>query len=293
MSFESLRQKYFVEAAELHELLRSPRPPVVLDVRNENGVANGRPEYEAGHIPSAAYVDLPTELVGARYEGSGAGPLPKVSDLQVRARAWGICEGDSVVVYDNVYGTKAARAWLVLRWAGVEDVRILDGGYAAWRFEGYEVSTDEPPVRPGDVRLSAGHLSVLDADGAAQIATDGVLLDARAGEQFRGSLVQGRRQEGHIPGAVSAPARDNLNDRGLLLDEGELRRRFAALGVDGGQPIGVYCGSGVAAAHELAVLSSLGVVASIYVGSFTAWSSDPARPVTIGSEGVPTTDATS
>jgi thiosulfate/3-mercaptopyruvate sulfurtransferase len=172
---------------------------------------------------------------------------------------------------------------LVLRWAGVDDVRILNGGFAAWREEGYDVSTDEPSVRPGDIRLTPDHLAVLDTDGAATVARDGVLLDARGAEQFRGSLADGRREGGHIPGAVSAPTRDNLDDRGRLLDEGELRRRFDALGVNDAHPIGVYCGSGVAAAHELAVLSSLGVVASIYVGSFTAWSSDPDRPVTIGS----------
>jgi thiosulfate/3-mercaptopyruvate sulfurtransferase len=282
MSARSQRAQYFVDASELRELLGGSTPPVLLDVRNENGVPDGRPEYETGHLPNAVYVDLPSELIGQRHEGSGAGPLPEVADLQVRARAWGISEGDSVVVYDNVFGTKAGRAWLVLRWAGVEDVRILNGGYAAWLAAGYEVSTQEPLVSPGDVRLSPHHLSVLDDDGAAKAAEVGVLLDARSGEQFRGSLVDGRREGGHIPGAVSAPARDNLDERGLLFDEEELRKRFDVVGADGSQSIGVYCGSGVAAAHELAVLSSLGLVASIYVGSFTAWSSDPVRPVTTG-----------
>jgi thiosulfate/3-mercaptopyruvate sulfurtransferase len=282
MSARSQRDEYFVDASVLRELLHGSQPPVVLDVRNENGVPDGRPEYAAGHIPNAVYVDLPSELVGQRDDRSGAGPLPDVTDLQARARAWGISNEDSVVVYDNVFGTKAGRAWLVLRWAGLDNVRILNGGYAAWLESGYDVSTEEPRVVPGDVRLSANHLLVLDADGAAALARDGVLLDARGGEQFRGSSVDGERSGGHIPGAVSAPTSDNLDERGLLLEEGQLRRRFEALGADGSQPIGVYCGSGVAAAHELAVLASLGVAASIYVGSFTAWSSDPARPVTIG-----------
>ncbi len=283
MSERSRRAQYFVEVAELRDLLRGPTPPVLLDVRNENGVADGRPEYEArGTYQARCTWIWRANWWGARHQGSGAGPLPEVADLQVRARAWGISTGDAVVVYDNVFGTKAGRAWLVLRWAGVEDVRILNGGYAAWREEGYEVSTDEPSVRLGDVTLSPNHLAVLDTNGAAALANDGVLLDARSAEQFRGSLVEGRLEGGHIPGAVSAPVRDNLDERGRLLDERELRRRFDALGVDGVHAIGVYCGSGVAAAHELAVLNSLGVVASIYVGSFTAWSSDPTRPVTTG-----------
>jgi thiosulfate/3-mercaptopyruvate sulfurtransferase len=282
MSARSQRDQYFVDASELRELLSGSQPPIVLDVRNKNGVLDGRPEYAAGHIPNALYVDLPSDLVGQRDDRSGAGPLPGITDLQVRARAWGISSGDSVVVYDNVFGTKAGRAWLVLRWAGIDDVRILNGGYAAWLDGGHVVSTEEPRVAPGNVRLSPDHLPVLDADGAAALARDGVLLDARGSDQFRGSSVDGRRTGGHIPGALSAPTSDNLNERGLLRDEGELRRRFETLGADGSRPVGVYCGSGVAAAHELAVLASLGVVASTYVGSFTAWSSDPARPVTIG-----------
>jgi len=282
MSANSQRAKYFVEASDLAELLQGPLPPIVLDVRNENGVADGRPRYAAGHIPTAVYVDLPSELVGPRDHRSGAGPLPDITDLQAQARAWGISNGDAVVVYDNVFGTKAGRAWLVLRWAGIDDVRILNGGYAAWLEGGYEVSAKEPRVAPGDVSLSPNHLPVIDADGAAALARDGVLLDARGGEQFRGSSADGRHLGGHIPGAVSAPTSDNLDERGLLLDEGELRRRFEALGVNGSRRTGVYCGSGVAAAHEVAVLASLGVMASIYVGSFTAWSSDPARPVSIG-----------
>jgi thiosulfate/3-mercaptopyruvate sulfurtransferase len=282
MSRLSPREHYFVGARELAALLATATPSILLDVRNANGVPDGRPDYEAGHIPGAVYVDLPTELVGRADDRSGAGPLPAVADLQARARQWGISQGDSVVVYDNVAGTKAGRAWFVLRWAGIEDVRILDGGYAAWRAAGLPASTETPDPPPGDVKLSAGHLPVLNADAAASLPEHGVLLDARGADAYRGSADSG----GHIPGALSAPTRDNLGADGLLLDEERLRARFAALGADGSRPIGVYCGSGVAAAHQLAVLSSLGVPASLYVGSFTQWSSDPARPVATGSDGV-------
>jgi thiosulfate/3-mercaptopyruvate sulfurtransferase len=282
MNQQSRRAGYFVGASELSALLAAEKPPVLLDVRNANGVPDGRPDYEAGHIPGAVYVDLPTELVGPRNDRSGAGPLPLVADLQASARRWGISNGDSVVVYDNVAGTKAGRAWFVLRWAGIEDVRLLDGGYAAWQAAGYETSTKEPDPQPGDVDLSTGYLPVLDADAAARLARSGVLLDARGYAQYRGSVEGGVRIGGHIPGAISAATQENLGADGLLLDEEQLRARFAALGVDGSKAVGLYCGSGVAAAHELAVLSSLGLPASLYVGSFTEWSSDPARPVETG-----------
>lgn len=269
-----MRSQHFVGAGELNDLRRAPAPPVVLDVRNQNGVPDGRPEYEQGHIPGAVYVDLPRELCGAADANSGGCPLPAIADLQTSARSWGINNGDAVVVYDNVFGTKAGRAWFVLRWAGVADVRLLDGGYAAWVSGGYPVTIDEPATQRGDVVLSGGHLPVIDADGAAQLAEKSVLLDARGYGQYS--------EGGHIPGAVTAPTRDNLDGDGLLLGEEELRRRFAALGVDGSRPVGLYCGSGVAAAHEFAVLASLGLESSLYVGSFSQWSADPARPVAKG-----------
>ena len=251
----------------------------MLDVRNENGVADGHADYQAGHVPGAVYVDLPTQLVGPRTADSGAGPLPTISELQDHARSWGIDNGDSVVVYDNVFGTKAGRAWFVLRWAGIKDVRLLDGGYAAWVAGGYPISSEEPVLEPGDVELSPGHLPVLGTHDVEQFAQCGLLLDARGHEQYAGLPPRPGGRGGHIPGALDAPTRENLGDAGLLLSDGELRVRFAALGADGSRPIGLYCGSGVAAAHQMAVLASLGLPAALYVGSFSAWSSDPARPV--------------
>jgi thiosulfate/3-mercaptopyruvate sulfurtransferase len=269
----SARSAHFITASELAGELAGDRPPVVLDVRNANNEPAGRPEYQAGHVPGAVYVDLPTELQDAPGGTRGARPLPAVDRLQERARAWGIHAGQPVVVYDNVAGTKAGRAWFTLRWAGIASVRLLDGGYAAWAGGGHPVSTAEPAPVPGDVTLTPGHLGVLDADEAAAAAVRGELYDARGRRQFA---------VGHIPAAIAAPTTDNLTAGGLLKDEEALREQFAALGIDGSGPVGVYCGGGVAGAHELAVLASIGIPASLYVGSFSAWSADPAREVETG-----------
>jgi thiosulfate/3-mercaptopyruvate sulfurtransferase len=267
------RSAHFISAAELATWLAGHRPPVVLDVRNANDAPAGRPEYDAGHIPGAVYVDLPTELQDTPGGTRGARPLPPVEELQERARAWGISAGQPVVVYDNVAGTKAGRAWFVLRWAGIASVRLLDGGYRAWADGGYPVSTVAPAPARGDVVLSPGHLGVLDADEAAALAARGELYDARGRGQFAA---------GHIPAAIAAPTTGNLTPDGLLKDEESLRARFVGLGIDGSRPVGVYCGGGVAGAHELAVLASLGIPASLFVGSFSAWSADPAREVETG-----------
>jgi thiosulfate/3-mercaptopyruvate sulfurtransferase len=256
------RSQHFVSVAELASLVTGPRPPVLLDVRDATG--------GAGHIPGAVNVDLPTQLAGPPAGPAGRRPLPDIGELQWLARSWGIDDGDAVVVYDNVAGTRAGRAHWVLRWAGLTDVRILDGGLGAWVAGGHRLGTAASVPSPGTVTLTAGNLPELTADGAAEYAAAGRLFDARDTARYAA---------GHIPGAVSAPTRDNLDGQGLLRDADTLRRRFAGLGIDGSRPVGLYCGGGVAAAHQAAVLRSIGIDAALFVGSFSAWSADPARPV--------------
>ncbi|WP_026239827.1 rhodanese-like domain-containing protein [Parafrankia discariae] len=283
-----------VDAKRLHDLVAAGPAPVLLDVRWALGDPHGREHYLAGHLPGAVYVDLDTELAAAPGGTAGRHPLPAVEDLQRAARRWGVAAGRPVVVYDDNGGLSAARAWWLLRWAGVADVRILDGALGAWREAGFPLATGDVVPTPGDVVLEAGHLPTLDADDAARTARDGVLLDARAGERFRGEVEPVDPRAGHIPGAVSAPTGDNLDEHGHFLSPDRLRERFAALGTSAGgtsdgetsagdRPVGVYCGSGVTAAHEIAALATVGIEAALYPGSWSAWSSDPQRPAATGS----------
>ncbi|HEY2794755.1 MAG TPA: rhodanese-like domain-containing protein [Micromonosporaceae bacterium] len=138
--------------------------------------------------------------------------------------------------------------------------------------------------RTGDITLSHGHLPTLDADTAAAMSAHGVLLDARAAERYRGEHEPIDPKAGHIPSAISAPTTDNLGPDGRFRSPDELRRRFADLGLSEGDAVGVYCGSGVTAAHEVAALAIAGIDAALYPGSWSAWSADPERPVALGSE---------
>ncbi|MGF7237752.1 MAG: DUF898 family protein, partial [Frankia sp.] len=179
------------------------------------------------------------------------------------------------------------RAWWLWLWAGVTDVRILDGGLAAWNGAGFPLESGDRDVRPGDVVLDAGHLPVLTADEASALAREGVLLDARAGERYRGEVEPIDSRAGHIAGAVSAPTAGNLTASGTFAPTAGLRARFAALGVTadpGGPPVGVYCGSGVTAAHEIAALRAAGIDAALFPGSWSAWSADPRREIATGPE---------
>ncbi|GAA4144839.1 sulfurtransferase [Leifsonia shinshuensis] len=255
----------------------------VLDVRWKLGGPPGAEEFAKGHIPGAVYVDLDTELAGHGAPTDGRHPLPDIDAFQASARRWGLNDGDSVVVYDDVSGTSAARLWWLLRYAGFEDVRVLDGGLAAWvAFGGGLDTTSSVPV-PGTVELAYGSLPTLDADAAAAIAANGVLLDARAAERFRGEVEPVDPRAGHIPGAVSAPTADTIGPDGRMLSPDRLAERFAELGVTAGTPAGVYCGSGVTAAHLALAMEAAGLpVPALYPGSFSAWSNDPERPVAVG-----------
>ncbi|MEU6092079.1 sulfurtransferase [Streptomyces sp. NPDC047085] len=275
-----------ITASELAHELSGERPPVLLDVRWQLTLAkaagappfDGRAEYAAGHIPGAVYVDLDEEL--ASPPGAhGRHPLPDVAAFGAAMRRAGVSAGRPVVVYDGGLGWGAARAWWLLRWTGHPDVRVLDGGLPAW--EG-PLSTDVPTPAEGDFEPAPGAAGLLDADGAAALARSGVLLDARAGERYRGEVEPIDRVGGHIPGAVSAPTTENVGPDGRFLPAADLRDRFKALGVSEEAPVGVYCGSGVSAAHEALALAVAGMRAALYVGSWSEWSSDPSRPVVVG-----------
>ncbi len=266
-----------VSAAQLREELADKRIHL-LDVRWALGDPDGPQHYLDGHIPGAVFVDLETELAAAPAPARGRHPLPDPGTFEKCARSWGLGEGDAVVVYDATGGMAAARAWWLLRWAGVSDVRILDGGLPAWTAAGGELATGaEPDPEPGDLIVRPGGLPVIDADAAA--TWPGLLLDARAAERFRGDVEPVDPRAGHIPGAVSAPTAENLDATGHFRTPDELRARFTDLGSG---PVAVYCGSGVTAAHQIAALALADIPAALYPGSWSQWSNNPKRPVATG-----------
>jgi thiosulfate/3-mercaptopyruvate sulfurtransferase len=272
-----------ISAADLHAIRESGAVVRVLDVRWRLDRPDGRPDFEAGHLPGAVFVDLGAELAGHGEPTDGRHPLPSRTDLEEAARSWGLDDGDIVVVYDDLGGMSAARAWWLLRQHGVADVRILDGALGAWRAAGLPLAIGwaEPPR--GSITLAEPNgAGVLGIDDAASLPGVGVLLDARAPERYAGEVEPIDPRAGHIPGAVSAPTSENLGADGRFLPAEDLRERFAALGVSPGTTVGVYCGSGVTAAHTVAALAAAGIDARLFPGSWSAWSNHPDRPASTG-----------
>jgi thiosulfate/3-mercaptopyruvate sulfurtransferase len=278
-------RQHLVDVAGLVGELARTDPPTVLDVR-WTLTGGGRVAYDAGHLPGAVFLDLDADLAAPPGAG-GRHPLPDPGTLQVALRRCGLRTGHPVIVYDDGGAPPtgaAARAWWILRWAGLADVRVLDGGYAAWAATGGPTTQTERTPAPGDVTVKPGSLPVVDATGAQAVAADGVLLDARVPARFRGESEPVDPVAGHIPGAVSQPAAETVDADGRLHPPARLRGLFADLGVREDQPVAAYCGSGVTAAQTVLALTVAGFQPALYVGSWSGWITDPSRPVATGEE---------
>ncbi|WP_018334559.1 sulfurtransferase [Actinomycetospora chiangmaiensis] len=273
--------------------------PVVLDVRwrltpppkkrtRRRPDPVGEPDFDAGHVPGAVFVDVDSELAGPPGP-AGRHPLPDPDDLQTTLRRAGIGPSTPVVVHDGVGagdGMAAARAWWVLRWAGLApgQVRVLDGGFDAWTAAGGPTSTVSGGVRAqGDVDVAGGAMPVLTAESAASVARDATLLDARAAERYRGETEPIDPVAGHIPGAVNVPVGQVLAADGRWRPPAELAELLEPVVGTGS---GAYCGSGVSAAMLVLAAEIAGVrppedPLALYVGSWSNWVAGK-RPVETG-----------
>ncbi|GAB3644640.1 sulfurtransferase [Glycomyces tarimensis] len=239
---------------------------VVLDVRWSLNGPSREEDFRQGHLPRAVWIDFDRDICGPVGASGGRHPLPEPDALQEVLRKAGVNDDSTVVVYDDGDYMSAARTWWTLRWAGHEDVSVLEGGIRAWIEAGYPLAYTDPEPERGDFTVRPGGLPVLDADGAAAWARERELVDVRAPERYRGEHEPMDPVAGHIPGAVNVP-----------------------LGGDGAQFAGhadaaFYCGSGVGAARAaLAVTATGRPTPPVYIGSWSDWVSS-GREVATGEE---------
>ena len=273
-----------ITAGALADRLAAGSPTRVLDVRWTLAAPDGREDYLAGHIPGAVYVDLETELADHSVPGRGRHPLPAVADLQNAVRRWGINIGDTVVVYDNWNAAGSARAWWLLTAVGVPDVRILDGGLAAWTSAGGALESGSPAVSAGDLTLAAaepelGAMPTLTPEQVAALGDSGVLLDARPPQRYSGAEETVDPVAGHVPGARNLPSTRVLDADGRFLPPEVLREVFDEIGAQSEIPVGAYCGSGITAAVLAAAGDTIGRPVALFPGSWSEWITDPERPI--------------
>lgn len=272
-----------ISVSELTALLAAHEPPILLDVRYRLGGPPGRLAYEQAHLPGAVYIDMDTELAGtvAPDGVGGRHPMPSAAAFASAMRRAGVSSDSYVVVYDDWSGLPASRAWWLLRYFSHPFVRVLDGGIGAWLQAGLPVESGPFERAQGDFDAVPGGRRLIDADAAGRLAREGRLLDARPRRRFMGLDETVDPVAGHIPGAVSAPALENVDANGHFVPVVELRRKLAVDIGDAGDEVGTYCGSGIQAAHLALTLAATGLVedAAVYTGSWSDWITDAGRDV--------------
>lgn len=246
----------------------------------------GRRAYVAGHIPGARYAHLNEDLSSPITPTSGRHPLPSPNTLAEKLGRWGIDNKCQVVVYDDSFGAMAARLWWLLRWLGHEAVAVLDAGYQKWLQEKRLVTTELSEIKATQFHPTINNALWVDADQVLEMTRvkNGLLIDARAEERFRGELEPLDKVAGHIPGASNVPYEDNLDISSEFMSDEALREHYQAV-LNNVPPEKVVhmCGSGVTACHSILAMEHAGLAgAKLYAGSWSEWITDPKRPVAKG-----------
>ena len=276
-----------ITAAELQALQAGATPLVLLDCSFDLADTEaGARAYASGHLPGAIYAHLDRDLAGVKTGRNGRHPLPDRAAFAATAGTWGVAPGVQVVAYDDMGAPYAARAWWLLRWLGHTAVAVLDGGAAAWRAAGGTLSTAAARVRslPPYPAAAAAAMPTVDADTLQARLHEVLILDARAGERFRGDVEPLDPVAGHIPGATLRFFKDNLGESGRFKPAAQLRAEFETL-MRGHVSAAVVqqCGSGVTACHNLLAMAHAGLgETTLYPGSWSEWCSETTRPVARG-----------
>ena len=279
-------EKLLVTPEELQAHLDDPHW-IVFDTRHElTDPARGPKVYAEGHIPGAHFIHVDQDLAGHHTGTNGRHPLPEPAAFAAVLNERGLEPYSQVVIYDDMGGNYAVRLWWMLRWLGHERVALLDGGFPRWLAEKRPVSTETPAPRKGSFLPRPRLGATVDAPFLERFSRDPSirLIDARAGERFRGEQETIDPVAGHIPGAVNRFWKSNLEADGRFKAPQALRAEFHQLlaGVDPGQVVH-SCGSGVTACHNLFAMELAGLPgARLYPGSWSEWCADAKRPVAKG-----------
>jgi thiosulfate/3-mercaptopyruvate sulfurtransferase len=244
----------------------------------------GESQYREGHIPGALFAHLERDLSGPKSGSNGRHPLPARAAFIAWLGQAGLQPADRVVCYDGGNGAMAARLWWMLRWAGHETVAVLDGGFAKWLAEKRPVTAEVPRFSPTRYPVKAALVAAVDVEDVEKASPQVFLVDARAPVRFRGEQEPIDPVAGHIPGAINRFNAENVSKDGTFKSPAELRKEFESV-LAGRQPSEVvhYCGSGVAACHNLLAMEIAGLPGGkLYAGSWSEWIADAKRPVATG-----------
>lgn len=266
----------FISPQELYERIKSGKKQTVLDVSWQPEVGKAWQKFQSEHIPTAVFGDMEGHLVGMPGRREGRNPLPSLAVIDEALEEWGVEANRPVFIYDQGSGVFAARAWWIMRWAGLEHVHIIDGGFREWEAAGFKtIAGPGNVVVPRDLELEGNKLPVATLKDVQQF--DGILIDARDEKRFAGRREVLDLKAGHIPSALNLPAADLFCKETRKIKETDyIRDRFASLGVtQNTDPAKVitYSGSGNHSALLIAAMEHAGLpVATHYVSGWSQWS---------------------
>lgn len=281
------RQRQLIGSRELAEKLDLDDWHVIDCRFYLSDAMQGRREYATGHIPGAVFMDLNEDLASAPKATTGRHPLPAVDAIAATIGRLGMANHSNVVVYDADTGAMAARCWWIFRWLGHSNVRLLDGGLAAWCGSELPLSSAIPAPTPAKFIAQPRAAAVISTDELeGLVGTDELptVIDARDAGRFAGIHEPIDSIAGHLPGARCLPFTESLGADGQWKSRTELETLWRALLGDRRQAKWVaMCGSGVTACHlALSALEAGYPEPRLYAGSWSEWIRDNRRPVATG-----------
>lgn len=246
--------------------------------------ARGEEAHGKGHIPGAVAVSWQQFTL---MEGGPGDPdwgtVLEAEALSERFSEIGVAEDKEIVIYSETIGAwgEDGRILWMLRSAGLDNSKLLDGGFNLWEAEGYEISTDEVTPIPSDfVVAEADNSTIIDTDELAESLDDYVIIDARATDEYEGAQDFGESRGGHLPGAINIPFTHFLSDDGTIKEAGEIQAILDENGIEKTDDIITYCTAGIRSAHMQIVMTMMGYDnVRNYDASFYEWSANPDLPL--------------
>ena len=245
---------------------------------------SGRANYDKGHVPGAAFLDLQADL--SDKSSKLRFTLPPLEELTKAFATKGVGHGTSVVLYSHASPVWASRIWWMLRAIGFDDAMILDGGLDKWKAENRPLETTATVHPPATLTLRGRPEIFVDKTAlkGAIGQKDTLTLNALSHDQHKGSGGVTYGRAGRIAGSSCVPAASLFGPDKALKPIADLRAAFDGVGAAPDKRVLVYCGGGIAATLDAFVLTAMlgHRNVSVYDNSMQEWANDPALPMEVG-----------